>query len=271
MLAGRCLAADGGLPLTAEPDFVRRRWTAEGSSIRVGRDRGGRLVAAAGVRVSDGTATLVTLVDPAERKHGYAAELLDWGLREAAGRAGRTVVETESLTTEQAALFAQRGLRQVFAEDVLRIDLTAPVPAAPWPAGAILQTWTDEAAPRFFAVYEAAFRERPGFPHHHAATWIGDLEEDDDFRPALSLLVEVPGLGDAGFVTAAAGWIDQVGVIPQARRLGLGAALTRESLTRMRVDGATEAWLNVNVDNPAKNVYLRLGFIESGRRARFEA
>ena len=146
-----------------------------------------------------------------------------------------------------------------------------PRAAPAWPAGAILQTWTDEAAPRFFAVYEAAFRERPGFPHHHAATWIGDLEEDDDFRPALSLLVEVPGLGDAGFVTAAAGWIDQVGVIPQARRLGLGAALTRESLTRMRADGATEAWLNVNVDNPAKNVYLRLGFIESGRRARFEA
>ena len=59
------------------------------------------------------------------RPRGYAAELLDWGLAEAARRDGPVTVETESLTSAQAELFAARGLRQVFAEDVMRIDLTA--------------------------------------------------------------------------------------------------------------------------------------------------
>lgn len=268
-LAGRCLAADGGLPLTADAGFVRRRWTAEGASTRLARDAAGGLIAAATVRPSGDGSTVATLVDPGARGLGYAAELLDWGLREAAGRGGSTVVETESLTPEQAALFADRGLRQVFAEDVLSLDPATPVAAPDWPDGAILHPWTAETAPRFFAVYENAFRERPGFPGHPAATWIGDLEDDDEFRPAWSVLVELPGLGDAGFVTAAVGWIDQVGVVPGARGHGLGAALTAEAVTRMRADSVDEAWLNVNVDNPAKSLYLRLGFVESGRRARF--
>lgn len=270
-LAARCQAADGGLPLTAEPAFVRRRWTADGSTVRLGRDAGGRLVAAAGVRISGDTATVATLVDPAARAGDHAAELVDWGLRDAAARAGTTVVETEALTPEQAALFADRGLRQVFAEDVLRIDLTSPVAPPSRPEGATLHTWSEATAARFFAVYEAAFRERPGFPGLPAADWIAGLEDDDGFRPEASLLIELPGLGDAGFVTAAVGWIDQVGVVPEARGRGLGSALTAESLARLRADGDDEAWLNVNVDNPAKAVYLRLGFVVAARRARFAA
>jgi ribosomal protein S18 acetylase RimI-like enzyme len=65
-------------------------------------------------------------------------------------------------------------------------------------------------------------------------------------------------------------WIVQVGVVPAARGRGLGAALVGESLTRLRAAGCREAWLDVNVDNPAKELYLRLGFVDAGRRARFE-
>lgn len=268
-LATACVGADGGLPLAAEPGFVRGRWAADGVVGRAGRDERGRLVAAATVRPSaGGGATVTALVDPSFRAHGYAAELLDWGLAAAGSRP--VTVETESLTAEQERLFSARGLRQVFAEDVMRIDLTAVVPAAVWPVGTTLREWTAESAPRFFQVYEAAFRERPGFPGYAAATWISDVGDDDDFRPAWSVLAEVPGLGDAGFVTALVGWIDQVGVAPQARGRGLGAALVRECLTRMKAAGAVEAWLNVNVDNPARSLYLRLGFTDEGRRARFQ-
>ena len=270
-LAARCVGADGGLPLASEPGFVRRRWTADGTAGRAGRDAQGRLVAATAVRPSaGGGATVTTLVDPDVRSQGYAAELLDWSLREAARRVGPVTVETESLTAEQERLFASRGLRQVFAEDVLRIDLTPPVPPAVWPVGTALHEWTAETAPRFFRVYDASFRERPGFPGHPAAMWIEDVEDDEEFRPGWSVLAEVPGLGDAGFVTAAVGWIVQVGTVPRARGRGLGAALVREALTRMQADGAVEAWLDVNVNNPAKSLYLRLGFKDEGRRARFE-
>ncbi len=272
-LAVACHEVDGGLPLATEPGFLRRRWLADGSAGVATRDDAGRLVAAAAVRDTpgDGGATVTTLAHPSHRAAGHAERLLDWGLAEAARRGGPVTVETESLTAAQEELFASRGLRQVFAEDVMRIDLAAGVPEAVWPAGTTLQEWTAEHAPRFFAAYTDAFRERPGFPGWSAEEWIGDVAGEEDFRPHWSVLATVPGLGDAGFVTGAVGWIVQVGVVPAARGRGLGAALVCESLGRMRADGATEAWLDVNVDNPASRLYRRLGFRGMGRRARYRA
>jgi len=82
------------------------------------------------------------------------------------------------------------------------------------------------------------------------------------------VIATVPGRCDVGFVTAAVGWIVQVGVVPAARGAGLGAALVREAMTRMQTDGATEVWLDVNVNNPAARLYAWLGFRNEGRRAR---
>ena len=179
-------------------------------------------------------------------------------------------METEGLTPAAEALFVSRGLRQIFAEDVMRIDLTGAVPEPVWPDGTVLATWSDATAGRFAAVHDAAFRDRPGFPGRPAAEWIADVAEDEDFRPDWSVLAAVPELGDAGFVTAAVGWIVQVGVIPPARGHGLGVALVTESLDRQRSAGETEAWLDVNVDNPgAAALYRRLGFTPAGRRARY--
>jgi ribosomal protein S18 acetylase RimI-like enzyme len=257
-LAGRCLDADGGLPLAADPSFLHRRWMTP-STLAV-RDGDGRLIAAGAVR--DG-AVLVGLVDPAARGRGIGASVLDWGLDRAA------TVETEGVSPAAEKLFASRGLRQVFAEDVMRIDLTAGAPRPPWPDGTTLTGWSDATAARFHAVYDASFRERPGFPGWTAEEWIEGVDEDG-LRPGWSVLATVPDIGDAGFVTASDGWIDQVGVLPEARGRGIGAALVGEALCRMRADGATFAWLNVNVDNPAAALYRRLGFVDRGRRARYQ-
>jgi mycothiol synthase len=271
-LAAACVRADGGLPFASEPSFVRRRWAMDGTASRAVHDAAGRLVAAAAVRPGpDGRgATVVSLVHPDHRDRGYDASLLDWGLAEAGRRDGVVTVETESLTPIQEALFASRRLRQVFAEDVMRADLTAPVPPPVWPVGTTVREWNTHTEPRFFALYEASFRERPGFPGWRAAQWIAEVADDEEFRPAWSVIATVPGRGDIGFVTAAVGWIVQVGVAPAARGEGLGAALIREALTRMQDDGATEVWLDVNVNNPAAKLYERLGFRHEGRRARYQ-
>ncbi|MFI5894845.1 GNAT family N-acetyltransferase [Actinoplanes sp. NPDC051513] len=137
-------------------------------------------------------------------------------------------------------------------------------------AGAVVSEWSGETAGRFHAVYRDAFKDRPGFPDEPVAEWIAEYDEDEEFRPGWSVLVSLPELGDVGFVTAALGWIVQVGVAPQARGRGIGAALMRESLARMAADGAGEAWLNVNVNNPgAAGLYRRLGFADRGRRSRY--
>jgi ribosomal protein S18 acetylase RimI-like enzyme len=180
-------------------------------------------------------------------------------------------VECEGLTAGAAALFASRGLSRVFGEDVMRIKVAVGDGLeGGWPDGAEVVEWSATTAERFHAVYAASFRDRPGFPDPTAEEWIEENTEDDDFRPEWSIMVTLPGHGDAGFVTAAEGWIVQVGVVPTARGAGLGGALIRESLRRMAAAGATEAWLTVNVNNPsAAGLYRRLGFDDMGQRARY--
>jgi ribosomal protein S18 acetylase RimI-like enzyme len=272
-LARRCLVADGGLPLAGDPGFLRRRWGAVGG-VRFGlRGSSGELVAA-GVVCPGADGPIVTgLVDPAARGCGVGGRLLDHALAVADSLSrGAITVETESLTSGAAALFGSRGLRPAFAEDVLWIDLGWFDAAPPrWPPGTAVTTWSGDLAERFFAVYTNSFRSRPGFPAPTASEWIAENEADDDFRPDWSLLAFVPGVGDAAFVTAAVGWIEQVGVVPAARRRGLARALVTEALRRMAAAGEPEAWLTVNVNNPtAAHLYHDLGFTSRGRRARYE-
>ena len=58
-----------------------------------------------------------------------------------------------------------------------------------------------------------------------------------------------------------------VGVAPWARRRGIGEALMTASLDMARQVGATEAFLEVDVDNAAAvTLYERLGFARAGLR-----
>ena len=75
-------------------------------------------------------------------------------------------------------------------------------------------------------------------------------------------------LGWAGvMVVADAAEILTVGVVPDARRRGIGTVLLHELLAEARRRGAAEAFLEVRVDNDgARAMYEREGFAEVGRR-----
>jgi mycothiol synthase len=267
-LARSCRRADGGLPIADDPRFLRRRWTGPGGERFGLRSADGALLAAAAICPTPSGVIVTGLIAPEARGRGLGSRLLDHALA-LADAGAPVIVETESLTEAAEALFASRGLRQYFAEDVMCID-PAAAPPPRWPAGVGLTGWSGATASRFYTVFEAAFRDRPGFPGTPADEWITETEEDEEFRSDWSMLATVPGLGDAGFVIGLIGWIAQVGVLPEARRRGIGAALICESLSRMAADGAAEAWLDVNVDNPgAAALYRRLGFTHEGRRARY--
>ena len=97
---------------------------------------------------------------------------------------------------------------------------------------------------RFYAVYVAAFAQRPGFPGQSADQWISWISGDEDFRPHWTLLASLTGTDgadvDAGFIASeATGWIWQVGVVPQAWGRGVGASLIAEVVRRMRSAGET--------------------------------
>ena len=75
----------------------------------------------------------------------------------------------------------------------------------------------------------------------------------------------------SGFVCAkivAGDWeIENLVVAQQCRRRGLGGAMLDELLRRARNDGGAAVWLEVRESNqPARRLYERYGFHETGRR-----
>jgi len=266
-------AVDGGSPFAAA-QWLLRRWYIDGVEASLAAFRDDALIGICARRPGgqpDGIpARIAGLVAPAHRGQGLGARLLDFGL--AAGQPDAPVlVETELLTAAADALYRSRGLHQVFAEDVMVRSLAEGPPVVPPDPAVSFIPWTEATAPRFFAVWEAAFRERPGFPGWPAATWISRMSDDEDFRADWTLLARAGG-EDVGFVAGASGgWIVQAGVIPAARGRRLSGRLIAEVLGRMIAAGETRAVLTVNVSNPAAiAVYERLGFTETGRRARYE-
>lgn len=286
-LASACLSADGGQPFAASPAFLRQSYLSGAESRAgfagdTGGDAGGdTLACVSSLRRTPpdlgdaGPAVTTGLVHPAWRRRGIGGHAFDWAVARA-GPAG-VRAQTEALGDGAHALYLSKGLSQVFAEDVMRLAASAALPPAHAPAGLVLSPWgqsqRDGADPvRFHAVYEQAFRERPGFPGWPRERWIEWIGDDEDFRADWTLLATLDGVDVAFIAAEASGWIAQVGVVPRARGKGIGALLIAEAVRRMRAAGETDITLNVNINNPrAAALYRRLGFTVTGRRARYQA
>jgi len=282
-LATACLETDGGLPLGASDTYIHKHYLPALPGMSIGSFKAnGRLVACAAVQPistpDDYRATIVGQVHPTYRRRGIGTYLLKWSITEAAKLLSISppnwphvmLVATESLSTGAVDLFERHGFKQLFAEDVMRRNLDTPLPDAAVPPGISFATWTPALASEFFAVYQAAFRERPGFPNWSQDEWVDWLgTEDDDFRAELSLLAYQDDVL-VGFVVCAEGWIVQLGVLPEWRKRGIGLTLMIETLRRFCSADTDHVLLDVNVNNPsAARLYERLGFERVGRRARY--
>ncbi len=266
-LALACLRADGGLPLLADEPMLRRLFLS-GTSIG-GRDETGDLVAAAAVWADGPDRRSATgLVRPSARRRGFGAQLAAWSAEHSGGTLLRVVVESTSPETDP--FLRRHGLVRTFAERVMRHDLV-DVPVVRRPRGLKALPWSEDTASLFHRAYRASFAERPGFPDTPLQEWVDGLLADPGFRPEQSRVVLDAGGRVAGFVTLADDWIDQVGVVPAWRHRGLGSHLVVRSLRVLARAGCEDAWLAVNVDNPAGELYHRLGFVDSGMRARYRA
>jgi mycothiol synthase len=263
VLADACLEADGGLPLFAGEQMLRGRMLI-GESIAA-RDASGSLAAAASVSVDDSGAITTGMVHPARRGEGLGGLLLRWA-RDRAGHAPLTVA-TETLSDRAERLYARCGLAEVFAEDVMRHDLS-DVPDVPAPSGVTLTSVSAADPALLFEAYALSFADRPGFTLPTAAHWLDELVEDPDFRADISLLATAFDQ-PVGFVNVLDTWVDQVGVVPPCRGRQLGAHLVAHVLGSLAREGADGCWLTVNVNNPAVKLYRSLGFQVVGRRARY--
>lgn len=263
-LAGSCLAADGGLPPFAGDGLLRARML--GGTTRAARDASGRLVAAASLLETGGGVATTGLVEPARRGEGLGRRLLEWAFEQAGDR-GLTVA-AETIPPAAERLYARFGLVEAFRELVLRHRLR-DVPAVAAPAGVRLVPAAEADPGDLFAAYVASFRDRPGFPDPPREEWLADLEDDPDWRRDVSVLAVDADGSPVGFVNVLGCWVDQVGVVPARRGQRLGAHLVSRSLQALAAAGEEAAWLTVNVDNRAADLYRSLGFEAAGARGRF--
>src|SRR4051794_40394866 len=115
---------------------------------------------------------------------------------------------------------------------------------------------------------------------HEEAGAIADLLSRAAFGPTVSRLVAFPRTsphgdvlvaenGDGAAVGAvccvsfgATGWIGALGVAPEARRHGLGRALTEAAIERLRERGASTVLLFAT--DMGRPLYERLGFVIEG-------
>ena len=282
-LAGKGYLADGGLHFLFEPDEITGRYFPATSGTAMGAftvDE--QLVACTSVYLNPGSdiqqAIIIGLVRPDWRGRGIGTCLMRWSQVQAqALLTGATTpvlqIRTESLTEPAARLYLAHGFAVVFEELVMRRDLHRPLPDSWLPPEVTITPWQPDLADQFFQAYEAAFRERPGFPGWTRAEWIAHWL-DDDFRPAWSLLAQVGHVPLAFLIAIATpphGFVVQVGVVPSQRRRGLASALVVETMRRMQADGAASIQLTVNTNNPsAIKTYTALGFVTIGRRARYD-
>lgn len=272
-----------------EPDEIISRFFPDKPGAAIGAlNADGQLVACNTVTVSGNSstlrATIVGYVRPDIHGRGFGTYLMRWGqvqaeslLAGAAADQRLLRIATESLTEPAHRLYLAQGFKSVFEELVMRRDLHQPLPDQPLPDGVTLTAWQQPAvAEEFYQAYHAAFRERPGFPGWSAAEWIARVTENDHI-PEWSLLACrrcAAGLCHWGHQSdndPASGFVWQIGVVPAARRRGLGSALLVETMRRMQAAGALWADLTVHTNNPgAIQTYAELGFATIGRRARYE-
>jgi ribosomal protein S18 acetylase RimI-like enzyme len=270
-LVRRCLDTDGGLPDAASEPFIGRQYLAGPGA---GWFADGVLVAAAALGAErDGRVTASGAVSPGFRGRGLGRRLFDWTVAAAGGTP--LLVTAESVGESAVRLYARLGLREVFAEVVMSADLAelpqGTRPARELPPGLELRAWTAGLAPAFFAAYDGAFRDRPGFPGWSERDWLARTTQDESFAPALSRLA-VDQAGDpAGFLIVCANWIAQMGVVPRWRQHGIGNALLAAAMSGIATAGFETSWLTVATNNPAATrLYRSVGFAGAGRRARYE-
>ncbi|MFJ8538992.1 GNAT family N-acetyltransferase [Streptomyces sp. NPDC093591] len=183
--------------------------------------------------------------------------------------ADRAVVHLHLNTepTLDTRLIEERGWYVVRRYHVLQRSLDAAADLVPEvPSGVRLRSCADEAdRARVHALYQSSFAEHFDFQPRTYDQWLGDVDADV-LDWSLVWIVGTEELGDAGFLLArddreAMGWIRSIGVVREARGLGLGGLMLRNAFAAFAGRGRETVGLGVDTANAtgAPALYARHG------------
>lgn len=249
-LERRVVAADGGR-LKLEWSALRHRTGREVEDILCWD--GDRLLGFLGI-YSHGAPEieLAGMVDPAARRRGIGAALLDAGLRVCGDRAhSRILLVVPRTSVAGRGIAGSRGGTLHHSEHALQLDgAPAEVPADP---RVTIRDGTPADLPLVRELMSLGFGWQP--PEHEPAGARTDpgtlvIERDGRAVGTVRLIPEQDGAGVYGFV-----------IHPDHQGRGIGRDVLHRLCVRARADGATALRLEVATGNDrALNLYTSLGF-----------
>ncbi|MFE9023762.1 GNAT family N-acetyltransferase [Streptomyces sp. NPDC007808] len=183
--------------------------------------------------------------------------------------AARAVVHLHLNTepTLDTGLIEKRGWSVVRRYHVLRRPVDPAVDLVPEvPSGVRLRSCVEEAdRSRVHALYQSSFAEHFDFQPRGYEQWLQDVDADV-LDWSLVWIAATEELGDVGFLLArndreAMGWIRSLGVVREARGLGLGGLLLRNAFAAFAARGRDTVGLGVDTSNAtgAPALYARHG------------
>ncbi len=248
---------------------------------------GGQVAGACWVRVvssltvfsADGTeAYLEAHVEPDHRGMGIGTALLRWAVARARAMGTVREVFADAGSPTAVPLLAAAGFQPGPVVQVMEHDHPAAIVAPTWPAGFRLARprGRGELVDAVVTACDRAFADLEGY---RGATRpvVASVLAHPSSDPALCLLAargrEVVGLCYCRLERSAgalAGWVEDLGVAPPARGLGLGRALLLEGVRRLAGRGAGSVLLGVDAANTtARSLYQRSGFRLASELARY--
>jgi len=206
-------------------------------------------------------------VHPEHRGRGLGSALALWTEAAARAKGRRLVGQTVSdAHTSARTLLEGLGYEHGWTSWLLRINLDHIVESPSLPEGYILRDWRpDEDDRALFEVVDTAFEEWSDREGHAFEDWAVSMLGHPAVAPSTTPVVE-----HAGQIVGAAigmdygpaideGWVQQLAVAKEHRRLGLGRALLHESFRRFRDRGKAQAGLSTDSRTGALRLYEQVG------------
>ncbi|MEO8509861.1 MAG: GNAT family N-acetyltransferase [Chloroflexota bacterium] len=272
MLIADQLAANGQSVLGA--DYIRKVWTKPGFELATDAwvvTEGADNIVAYGQVTRDVPDIVESwgVVDPEYRARGIGSVLFERiEMRASELLAGipssrfRHAIDARDLAA--AGMLRARGLQPVRHFWHMQMDLTSPFEPVPPPKGIEISRIEPRDLLAVHTVLQDGFADDWGHHPQPFDQWAGEQARNPRYDPTLWLLAR-SGRKPVGALTASAaadgGWVDELAVLPQHRRCGIGTTLLGRAFATLAGRGLQRALLNVDAANPAgaTELYERVG------------
>ncbi len=192
--------------------------------------------------------------------HGEAARqpLLEAAM--ACVRERGRVTRAGAIPTEAGWISALEAEGFAFLKQYARMTIDLPAAVTPTP-GVRVRPVRQEELEEFYTVVDTAFLDTPDYNHRTYAQWRERWIDNDTVQWDEWLVAHIDGTLAGALQSRShdSGWVQNLAVLREHRRRGVGRALLGEAFGIYAAKGHTTAGLGVDLENPTQAIKLYTG------------